>query len=354
MLLFDAHLDLAMNAMEWNRDLTQPVDQIRKREEGMTDKPDRGKNTLSLPEMRRANIGICVTTLIARYVKGENPLPGWNSPYQAWAQTQGQLTWYHVMEELGLLRKLTNKDELKNHLTQWNLDRKSTPIGYILSIEGADSLFNMQYVEKAVENGVRAIGPAHYGPATYAHGTNSDGGIGEKGITLLKTMENLNIILDVTHLSDQSFWEALDVYGGPVWASHSNSRAITPHQRQLNDKQIKSLIERNAVIGAVFDAWMMIPNWVRGKSTPADTGLKIENIINHIDHICQIAGNSMHCGIGSDLDGGFGNEQTPQDLNKISDLQNLPDLLNLKGYSDADIENIMHKNWINFLYRVWQ
>src|SRR5687768_15741906 len=101
MLIFDAHLDLSMNALEWNRDLTSSIEEIRRREAHLTDKPDRGKGTVCLPEMRKGKIGLCVATQIARYVKPDNPLPGWHSPEQAWAQTQGQLAWYRAMEENG-------------------------------------------------------------------------------------------------------------------------------------------------------------------------------------------------------------------------------------------------------------
>ena len=82
-----------MNALEWNRDLTRPVAEIRAREAGKTDKPDRGNGLVSLPEMRRGRIGLCVATQIARYVAPDNPLAGWHSPEIAWAQTKGQLAW---------------------------------------------------------------------------------------------------------------------------------------------------------------------------------------------------------------------------------------------------------------------
>ena len=150
-------------------------------------------------------------------------------------------------------------------------------------------------------------------------------------------------------MCDQSFWEALEVFKGPVWASHSNCRALVPDERQFSDDQIRVLLERKAVIGMAFDAWMMIPNWVRGKTQPKTIGLSIETIVGHIDHICQLAGNSLHVIIGSDLDGGFGREQSPYDLESIADLQQLESLLHTKGYSESDIENIFSKNAIRFL-----
>ncbi|WP_350285409.1 membrane dipeptidase [uncultured Croceitalea sp.] len=353
MFIFDAHLDLAMNALEWNRDLRWSVDDIRKSEVGMTDKPDRAKNTVSLPEMRKGNIGLCMATQIARYVKKDSKLPGWNSPHQAWAQTQGQLAWYKSMEAIGEMVQINDLSTLNTHLELWNSDAPKKPVGYILSLEGADSIVTLDHLERSYEMGLRAIGPAHYGPGTYAHGTDADGGIGLKGKALLKKIEELNLILDATHLCDTSFWETMTVYNGPVWASHNNCRALVNHNRQFADEQIKELVARKAVIGVALDAWMMVPNWVRGISTPEGMGVTLTQMVNNIDHICQLAGNSLHVGIGTDLDGAFGKEQSPADLDTIADLQKVPQLLGPRGYTEGDIENIMHRNFINFIKRTW-
>ena len=352
-MIFDAHLDLAMNALEWNRNLRWTVEEIRESERGMSDKPDRGNNTVSFDAMRRGNIGLCVATQIARYVKKGSKLPGWNSPEQAWAQTQGQLSWYREMERVGQLKQITDLSELKRHLNQWEDDVENQPIGYILSLEGADSIVSMEHLEMAYENGLRAIGPAHYGPGTYAHGTDSSGGIGEKGKELLKHVERLNLILDATHLCDESFWETMEHYQGAIWASHNNCRKFVNHNRQFSDEQIKELINRKAVIGMALDAWMMVPNWIRGVSIPSSMKVSLEQTIENIDHICQLAGDALHVGIGTDLDGGFGREQSPSDLDTIADLQKLPGLLKSRGYTAGDIENIMHENFIRFLRNIW-
>jgi membrane dipeptidase len=356
MFTIDAHLDLSMNAMEWNRDLRLPVQEINECEQGLTDKPDRAKATVSLPELRKGNIGLVVATQIARYVASDNPLPGWHSPEQAWAQTQGQLAWYKVMEEEGEMVQINNLKSLEEHLALWNNTTKNQPkpIGYILSLEGADSLVTLQHLERAYEYGLRAVGPAHYGPGRYAQGTDVTGFLGDKGKALLKEMERLNIILDATHLCDDSFWEAMDHFNGHVWASHNNIRALVNHNRQFSDEQIKELINRGAVIGGALDAWMMVPGWVRGTSTPQSLNCNLEVLIDHLDHICQLAGNSLHIGIGSDLDGAFGREQCPYDLETIADLQKLPTLFTKRGYSQQDIENIMHGNWLRFLRKAWE
>ena len=355
MLIFDAHLDLSMNALEWNRDLTRPLAEIREREKGLTDKPDRSRGTVCFPEMRRAQIGLCVATQIARYVAPGNSLPGWHSPEQAWAQSQGQLAYYKAMEAAGQMVQIVNADQLQLLESLWkNNPSESAPIGFILSLEGADSILTPAHLERAYDQGLRALGPAHYGPGRYAMGTDATGGLRPGGRDLLKEMNRLGIILDATHLCDDCFWEALDLFTGPVWASHNNCRALVPHNRQYSDEQIKALIQRGAVIGGALDAWMMVPNWVRRQSTPQSMNLKLETLLDHLDHINQLAGNANHTGIGSDLDGAFGTEQTPMDLDSIADLARLPEMLKRRGYSDADIEGMMHGNFLRFLKNAWR
>jgi membrane dipeptidase len=352
MFIVDAHLDLSMNALEWNRDLTLPVAEINRRELGLTDKPDRSRATVSLPELRNGTIGLVVATQIARYVAEDNPLPGWHSPEQAWAQTQGQLAWYKAMEQKGEMVQISGLESLEDHIKLWQAAEISPfnvkPVGYILSLEGADSIVDISYLEIAHRNGLRALGPAHYGPGRYAQGTDATGQMGPQGLELLKEMERLNIILDTTHLCDDSFWEALENFNGHVWASHSNCRALVNHNRQFTDEQLKALIARGAVIGAPLDAWMMVRNWERGKSTPQGMDCSLDKMIDHIDHICQLAGNTEHVGIGSDLDGAFGKEQCPYDLQKI------PALFNSRGYTKQDIDNLMHGNWLRFIRKAWK
>ena len=355
MFTIDAHLDLSMNALEWNRDLTQEVSAINQREAGLTDRPDRALSTVSLPELRKGNIGLVVATQIARYVAPGNQLPGWHSPEQAWAQTKGQLAWYKAMEEAGEMFQVHNLDTLEKHLALWQNDEPAAekPVGYILSLEGADSYVTPQHLERAWRSGLRAVGPAHYGPGRYAQGTDATGKMTLLGHELLKEMERLNVILDATHLCDDSFWDALSRFNGHIWASHNNCRSLVDHNRQYSDEQIKVLIDRGAVIGAALDAWMMVPNWQRGISQPKAMNCNLGVMIDHIDHICQLAGNALHVGIGSDLDGAFGKEQCPYDLETIADLQKVPDLFRKRGYTDTDVENLMHGNWLRFLRKAW-
>ena len=353
-LIFDAHLDISMNAMEFNRDQRMTLEEIRRSELLTSDGlPHRCRNTVCFPELRRGRIGIIVATQIARYSHKFHKLPGWRSPEQAWAHTQGQLAYYRAMEDLGELKQIRTRAELEAHAELWrSADDSQTqklPIGYLLSLEGADSILSWRHLEKSRADGLIALGPVHYGPGIYGHGTDDSGPLTAKGRELLREMEKLGLILDVTHLCDESFSDAIERYNGPLWASHHNCRALADWNRHLSDAQISTLVKRGAVIGMAFDAIMMVHGWQHLRSRPADFGLQIEKICEHIDHICQIAGNALHVGIGTDLDGGFGTEQTPMDLDGIADIAKLQGLLTERGYCQADIDSIFSGNFLRFL-----
>jgi membrane dipeptidase len=247
--------------------------------------------------------------------------------------------------------------QLQDQLAGWTHDpivNNEKPIGYILSLEGADSIINLKYLEKYYEQGVRAIGPAHFGPGRYAAGTHSDGaGLTKIGKELLYEMDRLNIILDTTHLTDKGFFEAMDIFKGTVWASHQNCRALVPGERQFSDEQIKLIIERDGVIGGALDTWMLYPEFQIGKSIPRDLGISLEKLVDHFDHICELAGNSLHIGFGSDLDGLFGTEQTPYDMDTIADIVKFEKILSRRGYTGENISNIFSGNWLRLIKKAW-
>ncbi|PPL02793.1 dipeptidase [Parapedobacter indicus] len=356
-LIIDAHLDLAMNAIEWNRDLSRPLDEIRNGELSLQDRPDRGKGTVCLPELRKGNVGIVVATQLARVSPSRYVPTAWNSPQQAWAMTQAQLSWYREMEALGEMVQIVDLEGLEEQVHLWNDDQladEDKPIGYILSLEGADSLVDIDYLYRAHGYGLRAMGLSHFGTGRYADGTKTAGRIHPQGLELMKVMGALNLILDVTHLTDEGFDQALDLYEGPIWASHHNVRKFVPNQRQLTDVQIKKLIGRGAVIGGMLDCWAMDIRFIDTVSDPWQLDIRLEQLVDHWDHICQLAGNSHHIGIGSDLDGIFGTEQSPWDLNSIADLRKFEAILQHRGYSEVDIDNIFHGNWLRFLRNAWK
>lgn len=343
-----------MNALYWNRDLTQTVEQIRavERAEGLED-GGRGRGTVSLPELRRGRVALSSATVLAR--TGAAPtalLPAYRNALAAYAAAQGQLAYYQVLEQQGWLRFVRTREDLTSHMRAWTAwdqqggEGESPLPGIILSMEGGDPIVSPDQLADWWQSGLRVISLAHYQDSAYAHGTGTEGGLKPPAEALLAKMHALGMILDVTHLADESFWQALERFPGPVMASHNNCRALVPGQRQFSDEQLRAIIERGGVIGVALDAWMLYPGWVRGETSPEVVSLAA--LVDHIHHICELTGNTEHVGIGSDLDGGFGTEQTPHDLDTITDLQKLTTLLAERGYSQADIDAVMHGNWLRY------
>lgn len=350
--IVDAHLDLGWNALQWSRDLTSSVLTIRTQEAGTPGK-GRAQNTVALPEMRRGGVGLCIATLMGRSTGTPNPLVDFRSQTQTYAIARGHLAYYRALEYAGEARVITDRAALDAHVSLlddvYAADEPTHdfPVGLVISMESADAIQRPEQLGDWVAAGVRLIGPTHYGMGRYAGGTAVEEGFTPAGFTLLDQMAQHNVVLDVTHLSDRAFDEALDRFDGHVIASHSNCRALVGHQRQLSDDQIRALAARGAVIGVAFDIWMLEPGWIKGTSTNA--GIGMARIADHIDHICQVTGDASHVGIGSDLDGGYGREQSPFDLDTIADLQHLLPLLQARGYSENDIEMVFHANWIRKL-----
>lgn len=355
--IFDAHLDLAWNAVSFNRDLTQDLQAIRDSEAGMVDEPCRGRATVSLPELRRAKVRFCVATLLARSGPDQDtrsnlrrPDLDYVSSQIAHAHAHAQLAYYRVLEDAGELSIIRTADELRSLWKRHeNNGTGHLPLGVILSMEGADPIISPESVQGWWDLGLRIVGLVHYGRGRYAAGTGSRGPLTGSGVELVKQLDRLGMILDVTHLADEGLDQAFDLFDGPVIASHHNCRALVPGDRQLSNQHIAKLVKRGGMIGVALDAWMLFPGWVRGKTLPGV--VSIEAAADHIDHICQIAGNTDHVGIGSDLDGGFGTEQTPHDLNTISDIQKLVEILLKRGYSSQNVDAIFSKNWLEYFAR---
>jgi membrane dipeptidase len=356
-LIIDSHLDLAWNALSYNRDQTETVEQINQREAGMTDHSARGHATTSLPELRKTGVAVCLGTILVRAKRHIQPATGHlrtnldhGTQSIAYAVGQGQLAYYRLLESQGEMSMIGTARELDAHWRRWQTEpHDKLPIGNILAMEGADPIVDPSQAEAWFKQGLRSVMLSHYGKSHYSVGTGDNGPLTPRGIELLKEFERLGMILDVTHLSDQSFFEALERFSGPVMASHNNCRALVPRDRQFSDEQIKLLIQRKAVIGVALDAWMLKRDWAIGQTKPE--GLFLSALVDHIDHICKLAGNTDHVAIGSDLDGGFGTEQTPCDLKTIADLQKLEGLLAQRGYSSVDIDKIFHGNWLQYFCR---
>ena len=356
--IIDSHLDLSWNALSYNRDQTETIEQINEREVGMSDHKARSHATTSLPELRASGAGVVLATILVRAKREVQPARGhmrWDLDFAtqdiAYSTAMGQLAYYRMMEQKNEMKPIKTVADLDAQWANWEAgDWEKKPVGYILAMEGADPIVDPAQAEHWWNEGLRSITLSHYGKSHYSVGTGDDGPLTDKGRAILKEFERLGMILDVTHKSDTSFFEALDVFSGPVMASHNNCRALVPGDRQFSDEQIKLLISRGAVIGGVLDAWMLCPNYVR-LQTPNDN-IKLAHLVDHMDHICQLAGNTDHVALGTDLDGGFGTEQCPGDFKRYRDLQKLEPILLERGYSEEDVNKIFYGNWLGF-FRKW-
>ncbi len=359
--IIDAHLDIAWNALSFDRDQLLEVGEMRARETGLAGGM-RGRCTVSLPEMRRAEVRVCLATILCRSMPPDLPdLDGnlgevgsrghqgqilredldFASQTIASAAGQGQLAYYRLLERTGHLRFITDTGGLESH---W--EDPEAPLGIILSMEGCDPIVDPGHAEWWFEQGLRTACLAHYGPSAYAMGTGGDGPLTPGGRELLAEFERLGMILDLVHTADLAFDQALDLYSRPVFVSHGNCRALVEHDRQLSDTQIRAVAARDGVIGVVMDEWMLVPGYVRGR--PDRPRATLESVADHIDHICSVTGTSRHVAIGSDLDGGFGTEQTPVGMETISDLHAFEAILEGRGYSGRDIDGVMSGNWLRF------
>jgi membrane dipeptidase len=314
-------------------------------------------------EMRRANVALAVTTVIARTKPGVAPERAAkrydiDHPTQdmAHAAAMGQFAYYRALEKQGHVRIIRTTSELAAHLAEWRkpVIHPKTPVGLIITMEGADPIVEPAEVHEWWAIGLRSLMMAHFGPSAYAHGTPGksapeDGPLSDKGRALLVEMAKLKMPLDLTHLSDRSFFEAVDAFGGVIYSSHSNCRSLVPSVRQLSDEQIKLILEREGVLGVALHNAMLKAS-SNGDVKRRDVGM--EAVAIHIDHVCQLAGDAKHAAIGSDLDGGFGTEFSPHDLDTVADLHKLAALLKARGFAEADVAGIFGGNWEQFWGRV--
>ena len=368
MLIFDGDYPMTFGALDLNRDLTLPLEQARAL-------PDQADNTscpnrgimATLPEMRRGNIAAALVKIVGRIKRESSPLWGYNSGDIAYAVAQGHLAYYRILERRGEAQIITNRAELVEHIAAWKrVDTSGSntdhlPIGMVLGLEGADPILRPEQVNEWWASGLRVISLTHYGVSSYAHGTGTPGGLTPQAKPLLHEMEKVGMILDLTHIADEGFWQALNLFSGPVLASHQNCRTLVPGERQFSDAQLQAIIERGGVIGASMDTWML---YADGNLDWANTGaasrrdlfpreaITLDHVADHIDHVCQLAGNAQHAAIGGDTDGQGGVDGAPHGVETVADYQKLAYILAERGYYQDDIANIMYRNWQRF-YEQW-
>jgi membrane dipeptidase len=356
-LIVDAHADLAWNMLTYGRDYTRSALETRQLETGSQTIVQNGDTLLGWPEYQHGRVAVIFSTLYVtpqRWKTHESD----NQVYQTFDEAhhlyREQLMVYHKLTDSqpDKFRLIHSRAELDFILYNWQSpSQNGHPVGMVVLMEGAEGIRNPSELAEWHELGLRLIGPAWVG-TRYCGGWKEPGPLTDDGRELLSAMADFNFMLDLSHMDEWAALEALDFYHGPVVATHGNCLSLLPNyptNRQLSDRVIRGVIEREGVVGLVpYNIYLKV-GWSKEKSQRDEVHLT--DLVNHIDYVCQLAGDALHAGIGSDFDGGFGLQSSPVEIDTIADLQNLVSLLAERGYSDIDTSNILGGNWLDRLKR---
>jgi len=327
-MIVDAHLDLAYQVTR-GRDPRMPA----------KDQPTVTSDiveiaTCGLPDLHAGGVGlICATIFCAPDSPKER---GYRTAEEAHGMGMDQLNWYHKQADAGEIAIVRNASDLPRGA--------SRPSALIL-LEGADPIRKPHDVEDFFNGGVRIVGLA-WKRTRYAGGTGAPGPLTAEGIALVRELDRFGIIHDASHLAEESFWQLLDLSGGPIMASHSNCRSIVPTDRQLSDDMIRAVAKRGGVIGIDFYDRFLVPPEQHAKRRAM-----LADVVAHLNHMCDVIGDADHVGIGTDMDGGLGRDQIPAEIQTSADLPRVADTLSSAGFADADVQKIMGENWIRFFTR---
>jgi membrane dipeptidase len=379
LLIVDAHQDLAYNIKTFGRDYSLSALETRAREQGSEIPSRNGDTLLGWPEYQRGRVGVIFATLFAGPVRcalGDWDTQTYKTYEQAHELYRAQVDAYYrlVDQHPDRFRLIHSQKDLQAVVWPWleqdsrsvegppsaaetkpdaDMDRTQAdlqplPVGLVLLMEGAEGIRHPGELAEWWQLGVRIIGPAWTG-TRYCGGTREPGPMTKEGFELLEAMAEIGFVLDVSHMDEPAVLQALEAYPGTIIASHSNAAALlkgVDTNRHLSERVSAGLLERDAVIGTVIHNAFLKPGW---KMANGRQGVTLQDVVAQIDYICQSAGDSLHAGLGTDFDGGYGWQSVPEEIDTIADLVKLAPLLAEKGYQEQDIEAIFGRNWLDRL-----
>ncbi len=357
-LIVDAHQDLAWNILSFGRDYTLSVYETRRIEKGGLTVERNGDSLLGWPEYQQGQVAVIFATLFsppARWALDWETY-FYREPREANRQYRQQMDLYYRLtddhpDKFRFIRSASNLDEVLASQQAAASVGQEYPVGLLPLMEGADCILAFDELEEWWDLGLRLIGPAWAG-TRFCGGTKEPGPLTADGRKLLAAMADLSFILDLSHMDEPAVLEALDIYPHQIVATHANCLALMPEyqfNRLLSDRVIHGILERDGIIGVVPFNSFLKDGWLKEKSSREE--VSITRLVDHIDHVCQLAGDARHVGIGTDFDGGFGLQSTPIEIDTIADLQKLVPLLLSRGYTEEDTAAILGGNWINLLHR---
>lgn len=345
MIVVDAHQDIAYNAVCYRRDyLTSAL--VKRRLEG-------GRPwgaTTGLPDALIGRVAVVFSTLFVAPASAATPWEqvSYHTPAEAYRRAMDQIDYYHRLADTSpRLRLIRETADLDAVLETWGPDKNlpDRQQGLVILMENADPILEPKQFEEWYERGVRIVGPA-WQASRYCGGTGAPGPLTTLGFQLLEVMAGLNAILDLSHMAEWSFLQALEAYEGAVIASHSNPRRFCNTDRHLSDEMIRLLAERDGVMGVVPYNRFLSNDW---RSGDPRSDVPFNRVIEVIDYICQLTGSAAHVGIGSDFDGGFGREAIPDGMETVTDLWNIGQALLERGYSEEDTAAVLGGNMLRKL-----
>ena len=314
-MIVDAHLDIAWNAISAGR--------------GFLGEPPAGY-VISRSSLVRGGVGLVFATLYTAPAQARRAMRTrfvYESPHEANLMATAEVNYYRSCD----LQLIRTSGELKKYVRGWRRGK----LAAVLLMEGADPIESPAQLGAWVERGVRIIGPA-WGRTRYSGGTHAPGGLTVLGLQLLKAMRRQKVILDISHLADRAVADVFELWGGPIMASHSNSRELMPGDRQITDATAAEIARRGGMLGISFYEHHLVPS---GRAT-------LDDVVRHTAQLARAAGGPEHVGLGTDLDGGFDAEH--------SAMQNTRQLGALAGklrrhFSAGQVDGIMGENWLRFL-----
>jgi len=354
MLIVDGHEDIAWNMLTYGREYMLPLSEIRESELGTEIPEQNGTALLAWDEWVRGNVGLVFATLYATPVRKK--LRPWEARRYANAEQAHRLysesldAYYRLIEaNPDKFQFVLTQSDVADVISHWEPELSQPKIGMVILMEGADGVRHPSELPMWYQRGVRILGPA-WMATRYAGGTKEPGPFTSEGWELLEVMDDLGMTLDISHLAEEAVLQALDRYPGTILASHSNPRALLPNsnlpERHLSDEAITGLAERGGVIGIVIGNLFLKDGW---RTTDGRQAVTMDDIVAHIDHVCQLLGSADHVGLGSDFDGGYGLELIPEGLDSVADLRFIGTALSEKGFSQQDVEAILGGNWLRLL-----
>jgi len=355
-ILVDAHEDIANNILNFGRDYMRAAAETRRIEKDNHSPAleHNGETLLGWPDYQRGRVAVVFSTLFVMPIRrreGEWDKQSYADYDQAHRLYRTQLDIYHKLtdDHPDQFRLIGSRTDLEAVLASWaDAGVASHPVGLVPLMEGAEGVRTPSELEQWWEWGVRIIGPAWAG-TRFCGGTHDPGPLTDDGRALLAAMTDIGFTLDLSHMDIQSARQSLDLYQGPIIASHANAAALLPGyagNRLLMDEVIQGILERDGIIGVVPFCRFLSMDWKNGDARDTIT---LETLAAHVDHICQMAGDALHVGLGSDFDGGFGLSSAPAGIDTIADLQKLGPVLKAKGYNDGQVAAVLGGNWLRHL-----